>query len=314
MASLDFRINNPQDGDREMSMLRLCTVMFFGLLAPVNAASADHVYPRNLEANGPWKSNLQYMSGSARSDLPINERGRKLAIDQAGVPTLIEIDGVLRAYFQWAPTKDETIQFFDHVGYSELRNGRWTDPKIIDVDYDRRIRHSYPFDPTVVALDDGGYRLYFTRNLTRKAGPANLMTLGSAYSDDGITFEMEPGDRMKLDGARINDCAVIFFGGQWHLISPNHDEMGVGYYATSKDGLNFEQQDNLFMNGGAWLGNMVEYEGAVFFFGTGFTLKTNDFKHWRKVQRNRLADPGVALHKGKVHVLSVGMPPPSANK
>ena len=314
MASLDFRINNPQDGDREMRMLRLCTVMFFGLLAPVNAASADHVYPRNLEANGPWKSNLQYMSGSARSDLPINERGRKLAIDQAGVPTLIEIDGVLRAYFQWAPTKDETIQFFDHVGYSELRNGRWTEPKIIDVDYDRRIRHSYPFDPTVVALDDGGYRLYFTRNLTRKAGPANLMTLGSAYSDDGITFEMEPGDRMKLDGARINDCAVIFFGGQWHLISPNHDEMGVGYYATSKDGLNFEQQDDLFMNGGAWLGNMVEYEGAVFFFGTGFTLKTNDFKHWRKVQRNRLADPGVALHKGKVHVLSVGMPPPSANK
>jgi len=314
VASLDFRINNPQDGDREMRMLRLCTVMFFGLLAPVNAASADHVYPRNLEANGPWKSNLQYMSGSARSDLPINERGRKLAIDQAGVPTLIEIDGVLRAYFQWAPTKDETIQFFDHVGYSELRNGRWTDPKIIDVDYDRRIRHSYPFDPTVVALDDGGYRLYFTRNLTRKAGPANLMTLGSAYSDDGITFEMEPGDRMKLDGARINDCAVIFFGGQWHLISPNHDEMGVGYYATSKDGLNFEQQDDLFMNGGAWLGNMVEYEGAVFFFGTGFTLKTNDFKHWRKVQRNRLADPGVALHKGKVHVLSVGMPPPSANK
>ena len=314
MASLDFRINNPQDGDREMRMLRLCTVMFFGLLAPVNAASADHVYPRNLEANGPWKSNLQYMSGSARSDLPINERGRTLAIDQAGVPTLIEIDGVLRAYFQWAPTKDETIQFFDHVGYSELRNGRWTEPKIIDVDYDRRIRHSYPFDPTVVALDDGGYRLYFTRNLTRKAGPANLMTLGSAYSDDGITFEMEPGDRMKLDGARINDCAVIFFGGQWHLISPNHDEMGVGYYATSKDGLNFEQQDDLFMNGGAWLGNMVEYEGAVFFFGTGFTLKTNDFKHWRKVQRNRLADPGVALHKGKVHVLSVGMPPPSANK
>jgi len=314
VASLDFRINNPQDGDREMRMLRLCTVMFFGLLAPVNAASADHVYPRNLEANGPWKSNLQYMSGSARSDLPINERGRKLAIDQAGVPTLIEIDGVLRAYFQWAPTKDETIQFFDHVGYSELRNGRWTEPKIIDVDYDRRIRHSYPFDPTVVALDDGGYRLYFTRNLTRKAGPANLMTLGSAYSDDGITFEMEPGDRMKLDGARINDCAVIFFGGQWHLISPNHDEMGVGYYATSKDGLNFEQQDDLFMNGGAWLGNMVEYEGAVFFFGTGFTLKTNDFKHWRKVQRNRLADPGVALHKGKVHVLSVGMPPPSANK
>ncbi len=297
-----------------MRIFTLSTIVLLTLIAGVRTVSADHVYPRNLSANGPWKTNLQYMSGSTRSDLPINDRGRKLAIDQAGVPTLIEIDGVLRAYFQWAPTKDETIQFFDHVGYSELKNGRWTEPKIIDVDFDRTLRHSYPFDPTVVALDDGGYRLYFTRNLTRKAGPANLMTLGSAYSDDGITFKMEPGDRMKLDGARINDCAVIFFGGQWHLISPNHDERGVGYYATSKDGLTFERQDNLHMDGGAWLGNMVEYNGAVFFFGTGFTLKTTDFKQWRNVQRNRLADPGVALHNGKVHVLSVGMPPPTKKK
>ena len=49
------------------------------------------------------------------------------------------------------------------------------------------------------------------------------------------------------------------------------------------------------------------FRGEVYFFGTGFTLKTKDFKRWERVQRNRMADPGVAISNGKLHVLSVGM-------
>ena len=290
-----------------MNFIRLCTLLLVLLFTVPKVAFADHKYPRNLSANGPWKTNLQYMTGTARSDLLINDRGRKLAVDQAGVPTLIEIDGVLRAYFQWAPTGDDTIQFFDHIGYSDLSNGRWSEPQIITIDHDQRQRHEYPFDPTVVALTEGGYRLYFTQNETRRAGPNNKMTLGSAFSEDGVNFVMEPGDRLKLEDTKINDCAVIFFNGLWHLIAPNHDKMGEGYYATSQDGLSFERQDDLFMSGGAWLGNMVEHRGAVYFFGTGFTLKTRDFKTWQRAQRSRMADPGVAIFDGKVHVLAVGM-------
>ena len=55
------------------------------------------------------------------------------------------------------------------------------------------------------------------------------------------------------------------------------------------------------------MGNMVEHRGEVYFFGTGFTLKTKDFKRWERVQRNRMADPGVAISNGKLHVFSVGM-------
>jgi hypothetical protein len=270
-------------------------------------ALSDHIYPRNLSANGPWKTNLQYITGRAQGDLPVTDRNRKMVIDQAGVPALIDMDGVLRAYFQWAPTKDDTIQYFDHIGFSTLENGRWSSPQIINIDFDRRRAHTYPFDPTVVALPQGGYRLYFTQNESRRAGPSNKMTLGSAYSEDGVNFAIEPGHRLKLDDRRINDCAVIYFDGKWHLISPNHDKMGEGYYATSEDGLTFERQDDLFMSGGAWLGNMVEHRGAVYFFGTGFTLKTKDFKRWERVQRNRMADPAVAISNGKLHVLSVGM-------
>ncbi len=277
------------------------------LITAPTPALADHKMPKNLTANGPWKTNLQYMTGSVRGDLSVNDRGRKLAIDQAGVPTLIEVNGSLRAYFQWAPTADDTIRFFDHIGYSDLKNGRWSKPEIITIDYDERRPHTYPFDPTVVALESGGYRLYFTRNQQRRAGPSNKMTIGSAYSKDGINFAIEPGERLKLEDRRINDCAVVFFHGLWHLIAPNHDRMGQGYYATSKDGLTFERQDNLQMNGGAWLGNMIAHNDAVFFFGTGFTLKTRDFKTWERVQRNRMADPGVAIFDAKVHVLAVGM-------
>ena len=270
-------------------------------------AFGDHIYPRNLSANGPWKTNLQYITGQAQGNLQVSDRKRKMVVDQAGVPALIDMDGVLRAYFQWAPTEEETIQYFDHVGFSTLENGRWSPPQIININFDQRRSHTYPFDPTVVALPEGGYRLYFTQNESRRAGPSNKMTLGSAFSEDGVNFTIEPGQRLKLDDRRINDCAVIYFDGKWHLISPNHDKMGEGYYATSEDGLTFERQENLFMSGGAWLGNMVEHRGEVYFFGTGFTLKTKDFKRWERVQRNRMADPGVAISNGKLHVLSVGM-------
>lgn len=286
---------------------RLALLFLVLLSAGPNVALSDHIYPRNLSANGPWKTNLQHITAGVRGDLQVSDRNRRLAVDQAGVPALIEMNGVVRAYFQWAPTADDTIQFFDHIAYSDFDNGRWSAPQIISIDYERGRAHKYPFDPTVVALPEGGYRLYFTRNQSRRAGPSNKMTLGSAYSADGVTFSTEPGDRLKLDDRRINDCAVIFFDGKWHLISPNHDKMGEGYYAISDDGLTFERQDDLFMSGGAWLGNMVEHDGAVYFFGTGFTLKTRDFKTWEKVQRNRMADPGVAISGGKLHILSVGM-------
>ncbi len=51
---------------------------------------------------------------------------------------------------------------------------------------------------------------------------------------------------------------------------------------------------------------MVEHEGDVFFVGTGFTLKTNDFARWQLVDRNRFADAGAAVFNDEIHVLSVG--------
>ena len=107
-------------------------------------------------------------------------------------------------------------------------------------------------------------------------------------------------------------CSVIFFDGLWHLISPDHTNIGVGFYATSQDGLTFERQENLFFEGGAWLGNMIEHEGEVFFVGTGFTLKTNDFAGWQLVDRRPspselLGDLGVEPLQGVEVVPLIGV-------
>ncbi len=277
------------------------------MLAPASGL-ADHKFPRNLSANGPWKTNLQWITAPLNRGFKVDDRGRTLAVDQAGVPALITADAGLRAYFQWAPTDDGTIRYFDHIAFSDLVEDGWTEPQIVtfDADFSQRDQHLYPFDPTVVRLEDARYRMYFTRNNSASRPPKRDFSLSSAISDDGLHFRLEDGDRLKLEDGPINDCAVIFFNGLWHLISPDHSNIGVAYYATSQDGLFFERQDNLFFDGGAWLGNMVENEGTVYFFGTGFTLKTTDFSHWQLVDRNRFADAGVALFDGQIHMLSVG--------
>lgn len=267
--------------------------------------SADHKFPRDLSNNGPWKTELTWLTSSEKSGFKVDPKSGELSVAQAGVPTLAVVNGTLRAYFQWAPTDSRNLENFDHIGYSDFSDGAWSFPKSITVDYDLRRPLNYPFDPTVVALPEGGFRLYFTSNNSEKRGLKSNLSIGSATSADGVNFAREPGDRLKLDGKRINDCAVIYFDGIWHLIAPNHDQPGVGYHATSNDGLTFERQEDLLQSGGAWLGNMVERNGEVYFYGTGFTLKTLDFKRWKVVQNHRLADPGAAFFEGKMHVMYV---------
>ena len=65
-------------------------------LTPMTA-SADHKMPRNLSANGPWKTNLQWVTGKASRGFKIDDRSRSLAVDQAGVPALIKAEEGLRA-------------------------------------------------------------------------------------------------------------------------------------------------------------------------------------------------------------------------
>ncbi len=286
-------------------MLRFLTISVLFLFTQAYAAQADHKFPRDLSRNGPWKTKLNWMTTTDRDNFKIHRKSGKTVVSQAGVSTLAVVDGRLRAYFQWAPTGDQNEKYFDHIAYVDYLDGNWSSPEIIEIDIDKENPRGYPFDPTIVPLPKGGFRLYFTVNNATQRGSKDL-SIKSAISSDGISFVLETGDRLKLDGQSINDCAVIFFDDLWHLIAPNHDKAGVGYYATSPDGVTFERQDDLYHPGGAWLGNMVRHDNTVYFFGTGFTLRTSDFRRWELVQKHRLADPGVALFEGEMHVITVG--------
>ena len=72
----------------------VCLLM--AILTPVTA-NADHKMPRNLSANGPWRP-AQWVTGKASRGFK-STTASSLAVDQAGVPALIEVEEELRAYF-----------------------------------------------------------------------------------------------------------------------------------------------------------------------------------------------------------------------
>jgi hypothetical protein len=89
------------------------------------------------------------------------------------------------------------------------------------------------------------------------------------------------------------------------MITPSHNRDGKGYYATSNDGLTFIRKNDVRVKvKGDWLGNIVIQDGDVYFFGTGFVAKTNNFNDWEVISKHRLQDPAVIFSKGKTIVVS----------
>jgi hypothetical protein len=158
-----------------------------------------------------------------------------------------------------------------------------------------------PFDPTLVLLEDGRLRLYFTCTTPDRPMPG----IYSAVSSDGKTFEFEPGLRFGVDGEMTIDCAVARLGRTWHLYSPVQDHDSLGYHATSADGLTFERVADIHLPiRGHWLGSAVARGEELYFFGSGgaggFVAQSRDGAEWR-VYSSRLqvgADPGAVQLKG----------------
>ena len=265
----------------------------------LNTASADHIPNPRLGPKGPWNNELELItSGNASTLKHSRNPSGELFVDQAGVPTMIPWKGGIRAYFQWLPTAEDKLKYFDHVAYSDFRNGSWSKPQIIKFSPGLVKHTDHPFDPAAVVLPNGKVRLYFTVRKGR-----NGMEIASATSSDGKTFKKDEGIRLSHRSGKLNDPTVLYFKGQWHMINPNHGRQGRGYYATSDDGLNWTPQKDLVRRRGAWLGNLIEVDGKAVFFGTGFTAETTDFKTWTTIEDNRFADPAGLVHKGKLYII-----------
>lgn len=292
------------------------------------AQTRPPVNSTNRDRPGPWDNDVLAYRVTAGFD------PEKLAtFERAGVPTVARMkDSRLIAAFQHFPADDN--RNFDRVAvsFSSTEGREWSKPEpILVIGMDPGLAR--PFDPTLVPLPDGRVRLYFTSNRSpdfRRSTPA----IYSAISTNGIHYTFEPGQRFKVDGRIVIDCAVALHDGTFHLIVPDNGTAveftggqdrhepprgGTGYHAISKDGLNFERTLDLTLPSGRdrWLGNLQSQDGRLVFFGTGagpWPVTSKDGVIWETAATgSRLpgADPGaVKLRDGSWLLLVTSSPRP----
>ena len=102
--------------------------------------------------------------------------------------------------------------------------------------------------PDVIPLEGGGWRMYFEAQ--NREGPA---TIGSAISDDGLTFQPEPGNRFGDGIWRYGSPRVIPVDGGYRMYfhrytHPLRMGLDAGNHiisAFSTDGLHFEQESGV---------------------------------------------------------------------
>ena len=153
-----------------------------------------------LPRMGPWNNNLEL----ARSRDGKTFSQSTTFVERAGVPCLTQdAEGRLIAVFQWFPM--DRRDDFDRiaVAFSRDQGATWTEPRRVTFtglpeDYVRQ------FDPTIVTLPDGRFRLYFTSHPGFNPGQGNTAIYSAlSKSKDALEFAFEPGVRFEIGRAHV---------------------------------------------------------------------------------------------------------------
>lgn len=265
--------------------------------------------PHNLvpqgpgQRTGPWDNDL--VIATSKDGLAF-EQGTRF-VERGGVPHVAtDAKGRLIAVFQWFPL--DKSESFDKVAVkvSEDHGKTWGETTPIVV---KGLPEGYmrPFDPTLVLLEDGRLRLYFTSHGPERRTPAIYSAIGS----DGVSFEFEPGARLAVDGEKVIDCAAVRLERTWHLYAPVQEgPPGRGYHAVSDDGLSFRRVEDVSMKGDRrWLGCAIATAEGIRFYGTGrggvWSATSKDGAKWTPDEQTKAqgADPGVARAADGTYVL-----------
>jgi hypothetical protein len=272
---------------------RLTTGVLLLALLGSPAAGQNQSSKSEWPATGPWNNDLSlFVSQDGQRFDP----GRVL-VQSGGVPALLRDQwGRLVATFQWFPF--DRREAFDRIAvmFSYDDGKTWGRPQPVEV---ADMPHGFPrpCDPTLVQLDDGRYRLYFTSS----GPPGHRPATYSAVSNDAIHYIFEPGRRFGVDDETVLDCAVVRLGATWHYFAPIQRATARGYHAISEDGLNFRRLDDVTVPGDRqWLGCVLATEVGLRFFGSGrdgaWSANSADGSKWQvEPITDRIgADPGVA--------------------
>jgi hypothetical protein len=258
-----------------------------------------------LLQHGPWNRNLDLYESSKG----IRFEYQKTFVERAGVPNLVRAkDGKIYAVFQWFPLDKRGS--FDRIAVSSSADegANWSEPQTISIkgmpDYLKR-----SFDPTLVVLDNGKFRLYFSSQ-RRGSGKGGNRAIFSATSSDAIHYDFEEGERFGFEGEETYDVSVAFFQGKWHLFCPAEGQ-GNAYHGISDDGLNFSVEPNIELPvRGTWIGNLLVKDNELYFYGSGpgrvWSAVSSDGSNWQLDDRLFLegGDPAV-IQKKNGSLLSV---------
>lgn len=282
---------------------------------------------------GPWDQDIEVFRVPAEGTGGAPER--IATFPRGGVATAARLaDGRLAIAHQHFPENNRAD--FDKVAirFSSDQGRTWSAFAVITV---RGLPEGmrFPFDPTLVPLPDGRVRLYFTSRQLRSR--TDLPAIYSAISADAVDYTFEPGVRFAVEGRGVIDCAVTLHRGVFHLYAPDNGtghpfdpgvdrrpedgrpQPGVGYHATSTDGLAFTRVADVRVPGRRnWLGDAKSEGDTITFFGTGeggiWRATSRDGAEWTlrdPVTGVRVADPGtVRLRDGALLVAGTGAPRP----
>ncbi|HMP60899.1 MAG TPA: hypothetical protein PKD86_16255, partial [Gemmatales bacterium] len=143
----------------------------------------------------PWNNDLMMRLGSDRDGFG----AETVFVERAGVPSVTRMrDGRWLATFQWFPEDDRAA--FDRVAvaFGDEEGKNWSKPRKV-VFEGLPPQYMRPFDPTLVTLDDGRVRMYFTSTPNpRRPGDRDTTAIYSAISTDGIHYEFESGARFAV--------------------------------------------------------------------------------------------------------------------
>ncbi len=259
-----------------------------------SCTQTSQIFPLN-EAEQLAKDGTPITLYVATSDDGITFGDPEVFIEGGGVPSITTgEDGTLVAVFQWFPEEYDP-QTHNKVGVriSQDNGTTWSDPQIICLtNFPDDLQA--PYDPTLTTTEDGMYRLFFT---THVLGMDVQFYYGSALSEDGIHYTFEEGQRFVYGNESVVDSSVVRVEDKWYMLAPLAKQDGKAIDAVSTDGLTFEasSSNRNEIQHFAWVGNMVNVEGTISFYGNGYFSSTEDGEDWTALQAlpMKTGDPGI---------------------
>lgn len=211
---------------------------------PASQPTSRPAEPRWVPAHaGPWRDSLQLWQIDSAGKATLLQRD---AIRYASSPALCRRNRELLAFFEHYSRQRRSE--FGRLAMATSRDGGkgWSRPEPIEIDGLPQ-PWGRPRHPAVVALPDGGVRVYFT--LFAEGGRG---VIASASGKDGRRFQFEPGWRLAAASTSFERPQVLRVEREWQLFASSDRPGAAIAHAHSPDGLTFERVADL--NGpAAWV-------------------------------------------------------------